>query len=174
MAELRAVRANQIVIDERQLTKPVSKQDVRETFEAFQKRVDSVATDGLPDADFLIETDDKSEGRARELLDLGEAALKRLFSTELKIDISVVTAQPTSSAKLRITEAAVRRVASATGLSGLGVQEMEDFVAQKISTEYQLILLRFLNVDLLPDPALTIEVGPSGRSLNVSRSQTFR
>jgi len=174
MAALRAARANQIVIDERQLTKSINARDVREAYDEFRQRAESKKLDGMPDADLFIQTDETSERRARELLDLGEAALERLFGTELKIDISVVTAQSTSSAKLRVTEAAVRRVAAATGLVGLGVETLEDFVAQRIATEYQLLLLRFLDTDVLPDPALTIEVRPSGRSLRVSRAQIFR
>lgn len=171
MTDLHGVRANAVVLDERQLTQRVSSKDIKSTFAEFQKRV--AKTDGA-DAELILSTTEHTEARASSLLDLGEGALARLFGRDAKVDISVITSQETDSARLRVTKRGIERVASALSCSGIDSTTLENFVAQRASTEYQLMLLKFGDTDLLPSVSLTLELVASGRTLSVGRQQRFR
>jgi hypothetical protein len=172
LSAMRGVRANAVVLDERQLTRRVSDEDVRRTYEEFQQRTE---TGGLDvDAELIMSTVETTESRASDLLDLGGAALARLFGRDARTDVSVITAQDAASARLRVSAAGVKRVAEAMGVGSVRTEELENFLSQRISTEYQLLLLKFDNTDILPNPDITIELVPSGRTLVVSRAQQFR
>jgi hypothetical protein len=171
MADLHGVRANAVVLDERQLTQRVSSNDVKLTFADFQKRV--AKTDGA-DAELILSTTETTEARASSLLDLGEGALARLFGRDAKVDISVITSQSADSARLRVSAPGMERVAAALGVSGIDSTQIENFVAQRASTEYQLMLLKFNNTDLLPSVDIVLELMASSRTLSVGRQQRFR
>jgi len=171
-ASMRGVRANSIVLDERQLTLRVDEGDIKRTYEEFQRMVD--ISDSETDAELIISTTEQTEARASDLLDLGGAALARLFGSDARTDVSVITAQESVSARLRVSKSGLVRAASAMGIGMLPEVELENFLSQRISTEYQLLLLKFEDTDLLPNPDITIEVLPSGRRLTVSRAQRFR
>lgn len=162
------VRADAIVIDERRLTQRVDSADVQQTYAEFQKR------GGVRDTEvqLIISTTEVSESRASELLELCTVALARLFGSSS--DVSVITAQLGNAARVRVSKQAVRGVASAMGLSTLDDIALENFITQRVSTEYQLILLKFNNTDILTTIDLSIEVLASGRKLQVSRAQRFR
>ena len=163
------VRADAIVVDERRLTQRVDADDVQQTYAEFQQRV------GVRDTDvrLIISTTESSESRASELLDLGTAALARLFESDAS-DVSVITSQSENGARIRISKQAVRGVGSAMGLSTLDDIALENFITQRVSTEYQLLLLKFNNTDILPTIDLSVDVLVSGRCLHVSRAQRFR
>jgi hypothetical protein len=172
---LRTARANAVVIDERNLTRAVNGNDVKQTLEDFRRRTDAAEASGdTPEAEFVISTDESSEARARDLLESADAALHRMFGNILRVDVSILTHQPKSSAKLHVTKAALQRVARAVGLANLPTTELENFVAMRASTEYQCLLLRFENSDVLRSPDLEISLRPSGRTLRVARRQQFR
>lgn len=171
-ASLKGVQANLVVLDERQLTRRVDENDVKRTFDEFQSRVTD--SDTGVDAELIISTTEKTEARATDLLDLGEAALARLFGSDAQTDVSVITAQDSVSARLRVSKAGLMRTAAAMGLGTLASVDLENFIAQRVSTEYQLLLLKFADTDLVPTVDLTLELLPSGRSLTVSRAQRFR
>jgi hypothetical protein len=168
--EMNGIRANDVVLDERNLTRRVTKSDVQTTLEQFRSR----ASNDIGDVEFVVSTPEETEQRAKYLLDLGEAALKRLFGSDAKIDVSVVTSQPRPFAQLRLGENALEWVSRAIGVANIDTQKLENFVAKRVSTEFQLMLYTFDNTDLLNDPTLSIKLWPSGRTLTVSRAQRFR
>ena len=171
---MNGVHASEVILDERQLTKRIEEDDVKQTLQDFEGKRRSPTGD---EVELIMRTTEETEGRASTLLDLGEAALTRLLGG-LKFNISVITSQPENTAQIRISQRAVQRVASACGISSSANQRagisIENFVANRVSTEYQLLLLSFNNTDLLASPSLQITLYPSGRTLNVSRSQQFR
>ena len=152
----------------------MSSRDVKQTYADFQKRVDA-NDDGLH-AELILSTTETAEARASSLLDLGEAALARLFGADARTDISVVTHQRSNSARVRVTGSGLKRVTDMIGASRCSVskEDFENFLAQRASTEYQLALLKFMNTDLIPDVNLTLELLSTGRTLTVGRAQRFR
>ena len=130
------------------------------------------ATDAL-DAELLILTTETDEGRAGELLDLGEKLLLRVLGNVrvVKTDVNVVTSQPTTSATLNLYERGVRIALLAYGAGNTPVKEFEDFLASRAITEFQLLLLRFLNTDTLKheNVRLKMHMQPTGRVLDVQR-----
>ena len=174
MADLHGVHANAVVLDERHLTQRVSGRDVRQTYENFQKRVDA-NDDGLH-AELILSTTEVTEARASSLLDFGEAALARLFGADARTDISVVTAQRSNAARVRVTGEGLTRVTDIIGASHSSISkaEFENFLAQRASTEYQLMLLKFFDTDLIPDVDITLELLSTGRTLTVGRARRFR
>ena len=171
---MNGVRASEVILDERQLTKRIEEEDVKQTLLDFEGKRRSPTGD---EVELIMRTTEETEARASILLDLGEAALTRLFGA-LKFNISVITSQPENRAQIRISQRAVQRVASACGISSSANQRtgisIENFVANRVSAEYQLLRLSFNNTDLLSSPNRQITLYPSGRTLNVSRSQQFR
>ena len=154
------------VIDERQLVKPVSKFDVQ-TLTEFKESMGKHKGVRL-----IIETQETTQDRATQLLDLGEAMLARLFGDDDN-ETSVVTAQSETKAQIRVSSAATARVARAMGLASLEKAEFEDFLAARIATENNLLLLRFENTNMVTSPVMTIEFA-SGRTLVADRAQRFR
>lgn len=171
---MNGVHANSVVLDERELTKRLDDHDLKQTLQDFEHQRRSPTGD---EVELVLRTSEETEARASILLDRSEEALARLFG-DLKFNISVITSQPENTAQIRISQRAVQRVASACGISSSANQRagisIENFVANRVSTEYQLLLLSFNNTDLLASPNLQITLYPSGRTLNVSRSQQFR
>ena len=171
---MNGVHASDVILDERQLTKRIEAKDVKRTLQDFEARRTPPTGD---EVELIVRTKEETEARASTLLDLGEAALSRLFG-DLKFNISVITSQPDNTAHVRVSEKAVQRVAMACGISSAVNQRtgisIENFVANRLATEYQLLLLSFNNTDLIASPSLLITLYPSGRTLNVSRSQQFR
>ena len=169
------VHSNEVILDEHKLTKRLTADQVKTTFSEFEKRRVGRLNDDH--AELILKTKERTEARASTLLDLGEAALARLFGSSSRFDVSVITAQEDEVAQLRVTERGVQRIAAASGVSQAfrsGDTTVEDFVAKRVSTEYQLMLLSFHNTDLLSGPRLEITLRPSGRVLHVSRAQRFR
>lgn len=173
-------RGNALVIDERQLTKRVGKSDVERTldeFSALSRDYDDYEDgDYNDDAKLIISTTDSREARARVLLDLGEAALARLFGRDSKFDVSVITAQSETSARVRVMPTGLLRFAKRVGLEAPSeseqVERIQNVLSNRISTEYQLLMLTFENTDLLADPQLTIQFDK--RVLSVARARRFR
>ena len=168
------VRANSVVIDETQLTRRIHEQDVKATLLDFNRRK---SLQNEYDVDMIVSTTEETELRASLLLDLFETALKRLFG-DLKFNISVLTSQSHDTSKIRVSARAVKCVAVACGLCTNQLPrldlQIEDFVSNRISTEYLLARLSFQNSDILENPSIEITLNPSGRILTVQRSQRFR
>lgn len=163
---IHGVRANELIVDERALTKRVTSNDVKQTLETFQINETGV------DVMLVVSTTTDLEARAKDILDLGEAALNRLFGSETKTEVSVITSQREETAKLHVTARALAAFAANAGVSRLEAQELGDFLAARVSAEYQLLMLRFKDTDLLEKPNLELEL--PGRSFTVQRKQVYR
>ena len=187
---------NTVVIDERTLTSRISERDVQRTLDEFETLTKGGLNDlngseglnGLNGSDdevqLIIATTDDTEARARVLLDLGEAALARVFGKETRFDVSVITAQERTTARVRVSRSAVMRFAARVGILGGSkrkwdsaemvrtVRTAETAVSSRLSTEYQLLLHFFGQTSLLVDPKLEINFGE--RRLTVARARRFR
>ena len=161
---------NQVVLNEAQLTRRLSAKDVHLTLEEFRAR----NTDNEISVQLVFQTTETSEARASRLLDLGEAALERLFGPETKYRVSVVTGQLDDKSQMNLTQSSIDYISKTTGISTMSSsEEIEDFVGSRCTTEFLLLSLIYSNTNLLPSPDLTITF-PSGRILKAFRSQRFR
>lgn len=166
------MRADAIVVDERRLTKRISPSTVQKTYDDFQKRVDTIDD---TDVELIISTAETTEERASQLLELGAALLDRLFGSNARTDVSVITQQQKGGARLRVSKQASRRVASALGVGIIGDTELENFITQRVSTEYQLMLLKFNNTDIFTIDTISVQFMGTGRRIEVlSRARRFR
>lgn len=167
---MEGVNSPNLVVDERTLTRRIGELEVERTLDEFHR---APADDSH--ARMLVHTDATSEVRARELLDLSEAALVRLLGggEDVIVDANVVTHQPVTHASVVIADGAIEHCMRAIGISGLSLRDAEDFFVQRLVTEYHLLLLRFHNTDLLTDPRLRVSL-PSGRIITAARQQRFR
>ena len=174
MNAMNGVHASEVILDERQLTKRIKEKDVKQTLQDFEAQRRSPKGD---EVELIVRTKEGTEARASILLDMCEAALTRLFG-EFKFNVSVITSQTENTAHIRISQRAVQRVAYSCGVSSSANQRtgtsIENFVANRVSAEYQLLLLSFNNTDIIASPNLQITLFPSGRTLNVLRYQQFR
>ena len=160
-----------MIIDERLLTKRISPSAVQQTYDQFQKR--TVNLDDI-DVELILATTETTEERASQLLELATSLLTRLFG-DARTDVSVITQQQMGSAKLRISKQTSRRVARALGVDSIGDTELETFITNRISTEYQLMLLKFNNTDILTADTISVQFLATGRRLEVSsRARRFR
>ena len=155
------------MIDERELTRRVNDRDVELTVDEFGAR--ELEAEDL-DATMVIKTSETSEVRARELLELSEAALLRVLGggDDLKVDVSLLTHQTQNRAAIRLGDAA-----PSLALRGLGVHSIDptigvDFVVNKLVTEYHCLLLRFYRTDFITNPQLEIELA-DGRTVMAQR-----
>jgi len=160
-----------MIIDERLLTKRISPSAVQQTYDQFQKR--TVNLDDI-DVELILATTETTEERASQLLELATSLLTRLFG-DARTDVSVITQQQMGSAKLRVSKQTSRRVARALGVDSIGDTELETFITNRISTEYQLMLLKFNNTDILTADTISVQFLATGRRLEVSsRARRFR
>ena len=122
-------------------------------------------------AEMLIMTDVDDEARAETLLDLGEKVLiHTLGGVKIsKIDINVVTSQPTTHATLNIYKRGVVLAARAYGIGGTPLYEVEDFIATRAASEFYMMLHRFYNSNVVSSGRLTVHLQHSGRTLEVER-----
>ena len=124
-------------------------------------------------AELLILTTETNQTRAETLLDLGEKALVHLLggSDSARVSVNVVTAQAKTEAKLNLFEKGTRLARSALGLAGVSTADLEDFIASKASAEYEMLMLRFYDTELVQGaPKLTIHLSSTGRTLEVQRA----
>lgn len=172
---------NTVVIDERSLTSRISERDVQRTLDEFETLTKGDLNGSDDEVQLIISTTDDTEARARVLLDLGEAALARVFGKETRFDVSVITAQERTTARVRVSRSAVMRFAARVGIDGGSkrkwdtaetVRTAETAVSSRLSTEYQLLLHVFGQTSLLVDPKLEINFGE--RRLTVARALRFR
>ena len=163
-----------IVIDEKDLTRRASARDVELAKEDFGRSLEDDSGDGSTLAKSLLKTTVQSEGKARVLLDLMEDALTRLMGGghALKLDIDVLTHQKHDVAHVKLSAAAVELVASSMGVNGLPLKDVEDLVASRLVSEYELLLLRFHDTSHVSQPHLTLDL-PSGRSLRAERARSY-
>ena len=160
-----------MIIDERLLTKRISPSAVQQTYDQFQKR--TVNLDDI-DVELILATTETTEERASQLLELATSLLTRLFG-DARTDVSVITQQQMGSAKLRVSKQTSRRVARALGVDSIGDTELETFITNRISTEYQLMLLKFNNTNILTADTISVQFLATGRRLEVSsRARRFR
>ena len=160
-----------MIIDERLLTKRISESAVQQTYDQFQKR--TVNLDDI-DVELILATTETTEERASQLLELATSLLTRLFG-DARTDVSVITQQQMGSAKLRVSKQTSRRVARALGVDSIGDTELETFITNRISTEYQLMLLKFNNTNILTADTISVQFLATGRRLEVSsRARRFR
>jgi len=145
--------------------------------EAFKTRIEQKkhADPETPHAEALILTTETDEFRADELLKLAENMLTRVLvgnHVVTKVNVKVITGQPNDSASVNIYASGLDLARVAYGLFGRSVTQIEDFLAARVSTEFQLLLHRFLDKDVLDTINLNIKMETSGRSLAaVSRQQ---
>jgi hypothetical protein len=167
---MEGVRARSVVVDERDLTKQLNDRDVELTVAEFGA---ALPDDGVH-VIALIKTAESSEQRARALLDYFETALVRLLGggDDVRVDLSVLTQQPTDAADVKLTSAAVDMATAALGVRGMDAGEAEKFVATRLVAEHELLHLRFRDTDVLTQNTLTTTL-PSGRVLRAQRHREF-
>ena len=159
---------NHVVFNENDITKRITQKQVKTTISDFYKKQTSDKKSEL-----IIKTTEETEARASHMLDLAEAAMARLFGSNSKFDVSVITSQTAERVSARISRNAVAYVASACGISSASSpEEIESFVFGRLLTEIQLLLLTFHESDLLEDPVISVKIGD--RTLRASRAQRFR
>lgn len=142
-------------------------------------REGGAARDGSNDdvhAELLILTTETDEKRASSLLDLGEKALLHVLGgvSVARVDVNVVTAQKETSAKLNLFERGTRLAAMAYGIGGTPLREVEDFLSTRAASEFEMMLLRFYDTDVIENPRLTMHLRYTNRTLEVQRPDTSR
>jgi hypothetical protein len=123
-------------------------------------------------AELLIFSAETDETRAGALLDLGEKALLHVLGgvSVARVDVNVVTAQKKTSAKLNLFERGVRLAAIAYGVGGTPLREVEDFLCTRAAAEFEMLLLRFYDSDVVVRPKLSMHLEFSNRTLEVQRN----
>lgn len=145
-------------------TQAVQKHDVRKTDAPYVNELH---------AELVLHTTEADERRANELLHLSEKAILRTLGNipTSKVDTSVITGQSSTEATLVLYAEGVTVAARAYGLTSRPLDEVEDFLVKKASTEYQALLLRFYDTDALTEgrrlPLLTVKLDLTGRTLRV-------
>ena len=158
------------ILEESEGTVQVEPSTVDLIIEAFKTRIkqEKHADQETPHAEALIRTTETDEFRTDELLKLAENMLTRVLvgnHVVATVDVKVLTGQPNDSASINIYAAGLDLARVAYGLFGRSVTQIEDFLASRVSTEFQLLLHRFLDKDVLDNINLNIKMEASGRSL---------
>lgn len=172
------------IVEESDFNKPIKEYEIRERLRSMNKRWSlavkqrdiSKIEDTKSDlhAELVMSTIETDERRANELLYLSEKAILRTLGNvpTTKVETSVITSQQNTEANLVIYETGVRIAARAYGLTPLDASEIEDFIVKKAAVEYQTLLLRFYNTDILKgdnSPLLTVRLDLTGRTLQIQR-----
>jgi hypothetical protein len=168
---MNGVHAHAVVIDERDLTKALNKNDVELTVAEFGSAL--TEDDGVH-ATALIKTTETSEERARSLLDYHESAIVRLLGggDDVRVDLRILTHQEVNSANVKLTDASVRLATASLGMYELDSREAEHFVATRLVAEHELLHLRFRDTDYLTGTELQTTL-PSGRVVRAQRARDF-
>lgn len=147
--------------------------EMRQSWKEVVKTLQEVKEDESLDAELLILTDETDENRANELLDLGEKLLHRVLGgvSVAKTEVNVVTSQKTTHATLNLYKNGIKLSELAYGVQGTSVKKVEDFIASRAAAEYELLLLRFQNVDTLQNTPIRLKMHMqgSGRTLEIQR-----
>jgi hypothetical protein len=173
------------IVDESDFNRPIDEHEIRERLRSMNERwkyaVEQRDFSGIEEddkrdlhAELVVSTTEIDENRANELLYLSEHAILRTLGNvpTSRVETSVVTSQPNTQATLVIYEKGVRNAARVYGLTSLDERDVEDFVVKKASVEYQAVLLRFYNTDILKgdnSPMLTVRLDLTGRTLQIQR-----
>ena len=147
--------------------------EMRQNWKEVVKTLQEVKEDESLDAELLILTEETDENRANELLDLGEKLLHRVLGgvSVARTETNVITSQKTTHATLNLYNRGIKLSELAYGVQGTSVKKVENFLASRAAAEFELLMLRFHNVNTLKHTPIRLKMHMqgTGRTLEIQR-----